>query len=381
MQKNKLLVMFCFIAGIAVMGCKAKSETIKIGGIFPLSGSVAVYGLEARNGIALAIEEINEAGGILGKQVELVGEDDEGKPEITVNAFNKLTAKDKVNVIIGSLTSGCTLAITSKAQAQQVVLIAPAATSAPITDAGDYIFRACFTDSFQGTAGGNFAATELGAKTAAVLFNSNNDYSVSLKDNFIIAFQSSGGEIVGTESYSEGDVDFKAQLTKLGTKNPEVVYLPDYYSNVALISTHLREVGITAQLIGADGWDGITDKVGQGNDVVGGFYSNHYSADSSDSTVKNFVKNYKSRFGTTPVSFAALAYDSVYLLKDAMEKAGTADDTSAIKDALAATNGKYLTGDLSFDEKHNPVKPAVIVEIIRGSDGNLTTAYKATINP
>jgi branched-chain amino acid transport system substrate-binding protein len=358
-------------------GCKEDSDTVKIGGIFPLSGEESVYGVEARKGIMLAIEEINTAGGVNGKKIDLVYEDDEGNPEKSVNAYNRLTAKDKVNVIIGSITSGCTIAITSKAQSQKVVVIAPAATAKNVTDAGDFIFRACFTDAFQGAVAGRFAADDLGTKKAAVLYDNGNDYSVGLKDSFIAAYEEHGGGIVANESYTGADVDFNAQITKIKAANPDIVYLPDYYTRVALITKQLRGQGVNTTIAGGDGWDGLTENAG--DEVLNGYYSNHYAADSTDIKVQNFVKAFQSKFGTTPNSFAALSYDSMYLIRDAMLAAGSFDST-AIKDALAAINGSYVTGKLSFDAKHNPIKPAVIVEIVK-QNGKLTNMYKATINP
>jgi branched-chain amino acid transport system substrate-binding protein len=364
-------------AFLAFSGCKAKSDDIVIGGIFPLSGPVAVYGIEARNGIELAIEEINGAGGINGRKVALISEDDTGQPDISVNAYRKLTAQDKVNIIIGSLTTGCTIAITSLAQAQQVVLVAPAATAEAVTDAGDFIFRACFIDPFQGTVGGSFAANDLKARRAAVLYDNGNDYSVGLKDNFIDSFQRAGGTVVANESYITGDVDFNAQITKIKAAGPDVVYLPDYYSTVALIAKQLRAQGIETPIVGADGWDGLTENAG--DEVLNGFYSNHYASDSTEPRVRNFVADYQAKFGSIPVSFAALGYDSMYLIRDAIARAGSTDSV-AVKDALAETRGAYLTGNLSFDEKRNPIKSAVIVELVK-KDGKLATVYKTSIDP
>lgn len=359
-------------------GCsKDSGDTIKIGGIFPLSGEVAVYGTECRNGIMLAIDEINAAGGVNGKQLELVGEDDEGSPEKSVNVYKKLVTKDNCDVIIGSLTSGCTAAISSLAQAQKVLLLAPAATLTSITEAGDYVFRACFIDPFQGTVGGKFSRETLGASRAAVLYDIGNDYSIGLYENFKVAFEQGGGTVVAAESYSTGDKDFNAQLTKIKTANPDVVYLPDYYATVALIVKQLRAQGINTPIVGADGWDGIIDNAG--DEVLNGFYSNHYAADSTDSRVVTFVKSYEEKYGSTPVSFAALGYDCVYLLKDAMVASGATDATS-LKDALMKTNGSYVTGNLTFDENRNPVKSAVMLEIVK-QDGKLVPVYKSTVNP
>ena len=377
--KKAVVVLFVvMIAGMMFTGCSKKtSDTIKIGGIFPLSGSVAVYGTECRNGVEMAINEINAAGGVNGKMLELIAEDDEGSPEKSVNAYKKLVTKDNCSIIIGSLTSGCTAAISSLAQAQKVLLIAPAATQTDITEAGDYVFRACFIDPFQGTVGGKFALEDLGAKNAAVLYDVQNDYSIGLYENFKIAFEQGGGKVVAAESYSTGDKDFNAQLTKIKTTNPDVVYLPDYYGTVALIAKQLRAQGINAPIVGADGWDGIIDNAG--DEVLNGFYSNHYAADSTDGKVVTFVNSYKGKYGSTPVSFAALGYDCVYLLKDAMGAAKSADSTT-LKDQLMKTNGAYVTGNLTFDAKRNPVKSAVMLEIVKQGD-SLTPVYKTTVNP
>ena len=365
-------------ASLAFVGCNSKSSTIKIGSIGPLSGNYAVYGGDCKNGIELAVNEINAAGGVNGQLLELIAEDDEGQPEKSVSAYKKLVTKDGVKLVVGSLTSGCAIAITPLAQAQKVVQIAPAATAPAVTDAGNFIFRACYDDPFQGTVGGKFAAENLGTKNAAILYDIGNDYSVGLTENFKTAFEKAGGSIVSLESYSTGDKDFNAQLTKIKNANPDVIYLPDYYGTVALIAKQLRAQGITTPIVGADGWDGLTENAG--DEVLNGFYSNHYAADSTESKVQDFVKNYKEKYTLTPTSFGALGYDAIYMLRDAIEKAG-AEDSEAVRAALEATNGDYVTGHLTFNEKHNPVKGAVIVELVKGDDGKLTTVYNATVNP
>ena len=360
-------------------GCsKSESDTINIGGIFPLSGDVAVYGVECKKGIDLAIGEINEAGGVNGKKIVLIGEDDEGKPDKSVNAFKKLTTKDKVKFVIGSLTSGCVQAVTTLAQAGRVIQIAPAATSPAITDAGDYIFRACFIDPFQGTVGGKFATDTLGAKRAAVLYDIQNDYSVGLEENFVKAFETGGGTVVARESYSTGDKDFNAQLTKIKNAAPDVVYIPDYYGTVALIARQLRMQGITTPIVGGDGWDGLSGNAG--DEVLNGFYSNHYAVDSEVPAVQKFVSSFKTKYNSAPNAFAALGYDSVYMLRDAIVKAGTLD-VASVRSALEQTDGDYVTGHLTFDAGHNPVKSAVMLELVRSGDGKLTSVYKTTVNP
>ena len=366
------------IAALTLIGCNSKSSTIKFGSIGPLSGPYAVYGGDCKNGIELAVNEINAAGGINGQQIELIAEDDEGAAEKSVSAYKKLVTKDGVKFLFGSLTSGCAIAISPLAQAQKVIQIAPAATAPKLTEAGNYVFRACYDDPFQGVVGGKFAATNLNAKKAAILYDIGNDYSVGLTDNFKASFEANGGSIVALESYSTGDKDFNAQLTKIKNANPDVVYLPDYYGTVALIVKQLRAQGINTPIVGADGWDGLSENAG--TEVLNGFYSNHYSADSTEPIVQNFVKNYKAKYSLTPTSFAALGYDAVYMLKDAILKAGKVE-SEAVRAALEATDGDYVTGHLRFNEKHNPVKGAVIVELVQDASGKLTTVYKATVNP
>ena len=256
---------------------KKNANEITVGFVGPLSGGVAVYGVEAKNGAELAVEEINAAGGINGKKIVMISEDDEGDPAKTVSAFKKLTVQNGVKLIVGSLTSGCTKAITDQSKAMKVVQIAPAATATDITvDAkgktNPYVFRACFIDPFQGTVGGKFAAENLKAKNAAILYDIGNDYSVGLTENFEASFTAAGGKVT-KESYSTGEKDFNAQITKIKNANPDVVYLPDYYATVALIAKQLRAQGITAPIVGADGWDGLTENAG--DEVLNGFYSNH----------------------------------------------------------------------------------------------------------
>lgn len=354
----------------------SKAKTIKIGGVAPLSGAVAVYGVECKKGIDLAVEEINAAGGINGQKIEFICEDDEGDPAKSVSAYKKLVTKDRTKLIIGSLTSGCTIAITSQAQANKVVQIAPAATAVAVTDAGNYIFRACFTDPFQGRVGGKFAADNLGAKKAAIFYDIGNDYSVGLMENFEAEFKKQGGTIVAKESYATGEKDFNAIITKVKAANPDVVYLPDYYSTVALISKQLRAQGVDVPFVGPDGWDGLTEVAG--DEVLNGYYSNHYAADSDSPVVQKFVKAFQAKYNEKPNSFATLGYDSMYMLKDAIVKAGSTDATK-VRDALEKTDGDYVTGHIKFDEKHNPVKSAVMIKMIK-ENGKLSQAYAATVN-
>ncbi|MDR2864731.1 MAG: ABC transporter substrate-binding protein [Spirochaetaceae bacterium] len=374
---------------LLLAACSSKNDDfIRIGFIGPLSGEAAVFGIDCLNGVQLAVDEINHSGGVFGKEIRLIFEDDEANPEKTMNVYNLITTRDSLNLIIGSLTSGATRAITDKAQAQQVLLMVPAATNVKVTDAGDYIFRACYTDPFQGSVGALFALRELGSKKAAVLYDNGKDYSVSLKDKFVNILQAEGCDIVALESYITNDKDFNAQITKIKSANPDVVYIPDYYLTVALIAKQLRAQGINTPIVGADGWDGLTDNAG--DEVLNGFYSNHYAPDSDNPKVVQFVKNYETRYKKVPTSFAALGYDACYLVKDAIADTGESAliynngkvtlDSNAIKNTLAKTNGDYLTGHFTFDAHRDPIKSAVIVELVKES-GKLKTRYKTTISP
>ncbi|GHV75246.1 ethanolamine utilization protein EutJ [Spirochaetia bacterium] len=378
MKKLAMILVSLSLAAVAFAAGKADGGAITIGGIFPLSGPVAEYGLEAQKGIQLAIEEINKAGGIGGQQVVLISEDDEGDATKSVNAFIKLTSKDKAKIVIGSLTSGPTIAVSERAQAQGVVLMAPAASNPAVTDAGNFIFRTCFIDPFQGTVGGQFAAQSLSAKRAAVLYEVSNDYSVGLQENFVKAFTALGGTMAAVEVYNTGDTDFNAQITKIKAANPDVVYLPEYYNDVALIAKQLRAQGITTPIVGADGWDGLTGNAG--DEVLNGFYTSNFTNDSTEPNVMKFVRDFQAKFGDKPGAFAALGYDSMSLIKDAILAAGSTD-AAAVRDALAKINGSYITGNIKFDPKRNPVKSAVVLEVVKGAGGSLTTAYKTTVNP
>ncbi len=366
------------IAALIAAGCNSGGNVIKVGTIQPISGQIAAYGTQTKNAIELAFAEINAKGGVLGKQLKLIAEDDEANPEKTTNAFKKLSSQDKVPVIIGALTSKCSLAITDLAQAKKIVMISPSSTNDRVTDAGDFIFRACYKDSFQGVVVAQFAAETLNAKTAAILFDNTNDYSKGLTASFTEKFEAIGGKIVASESYVTGDTDFNAQITKIKGFKPDVLFIPDYYSTVSLIAKTVRSQGMKIPMLGADGWDEIVNNAG--DEVLNCFYSNHYSTDSEDAEVQAFISAYKAKYGETPNALAALGYDSAYMIADAIAAAGKTDSKS-IRDALARTDKKFVTGQIKFDETRNPVKSAIMLEVVKGSDGKLTTKYAGTVNP
>ncbi len=360
-------------------GCSKGGNTIKIGTIQPISGPVSAYGTQSRDAAQMAVDEINAKGGVLGKKLELLVEDDEANPEKTVNAFTKLVTQQKIIGLVGALTSKCSLAITEEAQKRKVVMISPTSTNDTVTDAGDYVFRACYNDSFQGQVVAKFAAEDLSAKKAAIIFDNTNDYSKGLRDNFKKKFEELGGTVASEESYATGDKDFAAQLTKIKGTSPDVLFIPDYYSTVSLIAKQVQNSGLKVIMLGADGWDEIVNNAG--DEVVGSYYSNHYSPDADDKEVKEFVAKYSEKFNVQPNALAALAYDATYILANAIEKAGSTDPEK-IKAAMKETNGKFVTGNITFDEKRNPVKSAVMVKIEKGTEANKpTVTYATTVNP
>jgi len=378
MKKNLLMagISICLVSMILI-GCGGNGNKVHIGAIFPLSGSVAFYGIESRDGALLAVNEINASGGLLGKKITLISEDDEGNTGKTIKAFTKLTTKDKVSFLIGSSTSETTQAISELAQSNKVVLISPSATNKNVTNAGDYIFRACFIDSFQGIVGAIFAYDILESRTAVVLYDAGTDYNTGLAESFRDQFIALGGQVVAYETYQTGDVDFNAQVSRVRASNPGVIYLPNYLNDVKLQAVQLRDFGVTAALVGGDGWDGVVDLAG--DELLKGYWSSGFAADTTEPAGKAFADAFSAAFNRTASQFAALGYDSVMLLADGIKSAGTFD-TEDVKNAMAKIDGTYVTGNIRFDENRNPVKGAAFLEIVR-HDGALVNVYKATINP
>jgi len=378
MKKNAMLLALTLcVASMVLTGCRRDSDTVPIGAIFPLSGGVAFYGTESRDGALLALEQINADGGLLGKQLVMISEDDEGNAEITVNAFTKLTTRNRVSHIVGSSTSGPTQAISTLAQRNRIVLISPSATNINVTNAGDFVFRACFIDPFQGIVGADFAFDYLETRRAAILYDAGADYNTGLADAFRNQFTSLGGQVVAFEAYQTGDVDFNAQVTRIRAANPDVVYLPNYLHDVRLQAIQLRDLGVNTPLVGGDGWDGLVDLAG--NEMLNGFWSAGFASDTTDPRGVAFVQAFEERFNRPASQFAALGYDAMMLLADGIRAAGTFD-TTAVKDAMAAIDGYYVTGRIRFDSSRNPIKGASILEIVR-VDGILANVYKTTVNP
>jgi branched-chain amino acid transport system substrate-binding protein len=360
-------------------GCGGKSDdAVAIGAVLPLSGAVANYGTESRDGILLAIDEINAAGGLLGKQLTLIAEDDEGQADKSINAFTKLTTRNKVSYVLGSSTSGATQAMTALAQQNKIILISPSATNTAITQVGDYIFRACFIDPFQGIVGADFAYNDLRARRAAILYDMGADYNSGLAEAFRNRFQAIGGQVVADEAYQSGDTDFNAQVTRIRAANPDVVYLPNYYNDVALQANQLRAQGVRCALVGGDGWDTVVDNA-KVEDIINSYWSAGFASDTTDPRGEAFVLAFYAKFNRVASQFAALGYDAMMLVADGIRAAGTFD-TAAVKVAMAALNGPYVTGNIRFDENRDPIKGAAILEIVH-RDGQLLNVYRTTVNP
>lgn len=343
-----------------------ETETVKIGCTAPLTGPLAIYGVTSTNGSKLAMNEINKNGGILGKQVEFTVLDSKGDPTEAITAYNRLVDQG-ITAFIGDAPSKPTLAIAEVAAQDNMPMITPNGTQFNITEAGPNVFRTCFTDPYQGVILANFAKNNLKAETVAIVVNNSSDYSDGVSKAFVEQAEKLGLKVVAKEGYSDGDKDFRAQLTKILPTNPDVLVIPDYYEQAALITTQAREVGLKSTFIGPDGWDGVAKTLDPSayGVVENSYFTNHFSLQDQSEKVQNFVKAYKAVYNEEPSSFAALSYDSAYMMKAAIEKAGTTEKQAVI-DALKTLDYDGVTGHLTFDEKNNPVKAVTVLKIVNG---------------
>jgi branched-chain amino acid transport system substrate-binding protein len=378
-------LMLAAVVGLAVgNGCKkgttggGSGNTIVIGHFASMTGDTATFGTSADEGIRLALDEVNAKGGVLGKPVNVLTEDDRSQADEAKTAAAKLINHDHVVALLGEISSSKSIAAAPVAQEAHIPMVSPGSTNPKVTEMGDYIFRVCFIDPFQGTAMANFAMNNLKAKKLAVLYPVNSDYGVGLRDFFEEAVKKAGGQIVVDVSYTEkSDTDFKSQLTKIKNANPDAIYVPGYYTEAGLIARQARELGLTCPLLGGDGWDSDqTVKIG-GKSADGCYFSNHYSPDEQRPEVQDFVKAYKAKYnGKVPDAMAILGYDALKVLCDAIKRAGSTDGTK-IRDALAQTKDyPGACGPITIDQNRNAKKNIVILKI---QDGKFT--YVATIKP
>jgi branched-chain amino acid transport system substrate-binding protein len=339
---------------------------ILIGEYGSLTGGIATFGISTRDASQMAFDEINAAGGVLGQKIKLLVEDDQSKPEEASTVVTKLINQNHVVAMLGHVASTHSLAAAPICQANKVPMITPSSTNPRVTQQGNYIFRVCFIDPFQGAVMAKFAADTLKVKRVAQLVDVRSDYSVGLQTFFRQHFKSLGGEVVSEQSYSAGDSDFRAQLTQIKAANPEAIYVPGYYTEVGTIARQARELGITIPLLGGDGWDSPKLWEIGGEALNGCYFSNHYSTDDPAPMVQKFVGDYKARYKQVPDALAALAYDAAKILADAIKRAGSTDGQK-VRDAIAATKDfQGVTGTITINADRNAIKPAVVLKVEGG---------------
>jgi branched-chain amino acid transport system substrate-binding protein len=383
MRVFKVAVLLTVALVIVLTGCASSGGALKVAILAPLSGPVPTFGVMTRDGVLLAIEEWNAKGGVNGMKIQPVVEDSQCTPDPAVNAANKVIDQDKVKFIIGEVCSKASIPVSEIANAKKVIQISPTSTNTDVTvgkdgKAKDYIFRACFIDPFQGKVGAKFAAETLKAKTAFIMLDQSNDYVKGLAEEFEKAFVAGGGKVVGKENYTAKDTDFSAILAKVATAKPDVIYLPDYYNIVNLAAAQAKQKGITAPFLGGDGWDSSDLDLKAAD---GGYFTNHYSPDSTAPEAVSFLKNFGAKYkddkgnAKVPDALAALAYDATNLMLTAIKDAGS-DDTAKVKPALEKISLQGVSGKITFDQFHNPVKSATILQVKGGK-----VSFAATVAP
>jgi len=379
-------ILSLLVAGVALLaGCsksggssEAAADAIVIGEFASLTGKEAAFGQSSHKGTQLAIEELNAAGGLLGKPVRYVYEDNRSTPGESATIAKKLISRDKIVALLGEVASGRSLEAAPIAQASKVPMISPSSTNPKVTETGDYIFRVCFTDPFQGKLLAEFARRTLKAQKIAIFSDVAAPYSVGLAQFFREPFLAGGGQIVAEQKYTGGDKDFKAQLTAIKSLKPDAIMVPGYYTDVGLIVAQARQLGITVPLFGGDGWEAPELIQIAGSEALQGtYYSTHFSPENTDPVAQKFVAAYRARYGgETPDAMAALGYDSAMVLADAIRRAGSTE-SAKLRDALAATSGYAgATGATTLDANRDASKPAVIITV---KDGKFQ--YVETIAP
>jgi branched-chain amino acid transport system substrate-binding protein len=369
-DRRIFLVALCGSSAAILTSCsrhsdgRAEAAEILIGEYGSLTGSTATIGLSTHNGIDMALDKANTSGGVLGKKIRVVVEDDRGKPEEAQTVVTRLITKYGVSAILGEATSTRSLAAAPIAQQSHIPMVTPSSTNLRVTQVGDYIFRTCFTDAFPSLRMARFVSNNLSLTKLAILRDIRNDYSVDLADVFTKDFQKVGGTIVADEGYGEGDIDFSAQLTKIKSRNPQAIFIPGYYTEVALIARQARQLGLTIPLLGSGSWDSPRLLEIGGEALEGSYYFNHFSAGDSRPVVQEFVGEYRRRFGQIPDVFAALGFDAAGVLIDAIRRANSTDP-GKIRDSLAQTKDyPGVTGAITLDADRNAAKPVVFQRIV-----------------
>jgi branched-chain amino acid transport system substrate-binding protein len=366
---KKLITFLLFT--IIILSC-SKSDSIRVGVIVPKSGSLATYGIESMNGIEIAANKINSEGGINGLKIELFIEDNQGTTTESINAYKKLVTLKNVVAVIGPVTSGNGLAVKPLVAQYKIPLISPTGTAVSLTEGNEYLSRACFIDPFQGKVGARFAYNVLGKKTCVIMYDSSNDYSVGLAESFENEFKALGGNVLYKIGFKSEDKDFNAQLTKIAALKPEIIYVPSYHPTAGPILNQAKKKGINAIFIGGDGWDSPKLKELAGEGYEGNYFTTHFSEEDNDPMVKDFVNAFKAKTGLNPGAMAALGYDAVYILANALkktidkigkEKIGSPEFEEELKNNINLTKDlKGVTGLITLDENRNPIKSVVIIK-------------------
>ncbi|MBX3039512.1 MAG: ABC transporter substrate-binding protein [Bdellovibrionaceae bacterium] len=356
-------------------GCTKSGDEIRVGEFGSLTGNDATFGLSTNKGIRLAIDEVNEKGGIKGKKIKLITLDDQGRDTEAVQVVTRLITQENVVAVLGEVASSRSKAAAPIAQEYKIPMISPSSTNPEVTKIGDYIFRVCFIDPFQGFVMAKFASENLKVKKAAILRDVKNDYSVGLADVFAADLKKMGGEIIADLSYQAGDVDFKAQLTQIRSKAPDAIFIPGYYTEVGLIAQQARDLGIKVPLLGGDGWDSTKlSEIGK-EAIDGAYFSNHYTSESTDPVVRDFITRFQAKYGDTPDGLAAMGYDAARILILAMERAQEIKP-NLIRDEIAKTKDfAGATGKISINENRDAVKSAVVVQVQGKSNKFVTTIH------
>lgn len=381
MKALKYLLFFP-ILGLLLLTCAKKEDVILLGEFGSLTGTTATFGKSTQKGIEMAIDEVNKAGGIDGKLIKIIVEDDQSKPEEAATAVKKLVNQDKVLLVLGEVASSRSLAAAPTCQGAGVPMITPSSTNPKVTQVGDFIFRVCFIDPFQGEVMAKFAWNTLKVSKAAILKDVKNDYSVGLAQFFTDTFTKLGGTVLCDESYSEGDIEFRAQLTSIKAKNPELIFIPGYYTEVGLIARQARDLGIKIPLLGGDGWDSPRLIEIGGEALNNCYYSNHYTPEDPRPEIQNFIREFKARYNEIPDAMAPLGYDAAMIAcqaikrseilssenvkgaKNLMEAINTPANRQKIRDAIAQTKDFLgVTGIITIDENRNAQKPAVVLKV------------------
>jgi branched-chain amino acid transport system substrate-binding protein len=387
-MKKQLLALTVVALSALLLGCPPKEGSggtsgggttgdILVGEYGSMTGAQATFGTSTHQGAVLAVEQVNAAGGIKGRKIKLLTEDDQSKSEEAANTVTKLISQNSVIAVLGEVASSASIAAAPIAQSNKVPMITPSSTNEAVTKIGDYIFRMCFIDNYQGPVMARFATQTLKSKRGAILTDVKNDYSTGLTTVIEETFNTTGGKIIAKQSYSNGDSDFRPQLTTIKSQNPDVIFIPGYYGDAAQIVSQARDLGITVPFVGGDGWESPKLLEIGGKAMNGCYYANHYFSGDPDPVVRNFVTQYQKRWNVIPGALDALGFDAASVLADAMKRAGTTDEPK-LRDAIASTKDfRGVTGNITLGPDRNPVGKKIVVIAIK--DGQLTLAM--TIDP